>query len=132
MPQSFLEFWSFWTQVAFVVLSFLAASVAVLSLIFGVKLGHVKDDALAHFQAESSAAIEAAKAQAAKANEGSEKAKADAAQANERAALAQERALKFELELAKVNRRIDPREITADQRDRLIEALKGEPTGLVR
>lgn len=64
MSLSALEAWTYWLTVAAIVLPILGGIAAILALVFSSQAAVIRDDALAKFQADSSAAIASAEARA--------------------------------------------------------------------
>jgi hypothetical protein len=142
MTLSFLEWASFWANVATVTFGVLAAIAAGFALYFSGRLGAAKDAELATFKKTAEASIAMADARAAEANqkaaeatEGSSKAVADAAHAQERtgrleieAAAQQERAARAEKDLLGLQQRIMPRSLSASQARALSDALENATT----
>jgi hypothetical protein len=137
MDASFLETASFWSNIAVVALTVLAAIAGALALYFSSRLSALKDADLAKFQAESKAAISVADARGAEANakaadaaKGTAEALLAAAGANERAgkieveaASQRERAAKAERELLALQQRLAWRELTPEQERRFVTEL---------
>jgi hypothetical protein len=126
-----LETASFWSNIAVVVLTLLAACAGVLALYFGTKLGAAKDAEVSVAIASANARSAEANRKSAEASEGTAKAEVDAARANERAGVLEVqaanqriRAAHAETELLELKYRLAPRRITREQHGVYVEMLK--------
>jgi hypothetical protein len=138
MDLPFLETASFWSNIAVVALTVLAAIAGVFALYFSSRLGALKDENFARFRLESTEKIAVANSEAAKANEGLARANLEIAQLTAETAKLNTESQALQLEVAKARReaeqdrlervkleaQIAPRRLTMDQRKAIGASLK--------
>jgi hypothetical protein len=128
---AWIEFWAYWSGVAAVGLTALAAIAGIVSWHLSNRVAELKDKELAAFQDTIRSATAAADARAAEANAAAAQATEGAAAANERtqrleveASQQRERAAKAEADLLKLQQRLAPRVVSEAAARELVERLR--------